>query len=100
MSRPEFAITTKTKKSRKNKTLVGVPGTEHVIKHGLELINMYVSDYADDIDFDEMLEQLLNYSYKLKRKFDVVAAMQMAEIGDEEMSGIPPTALIDKSKET
>lgn len=37
--------------------------------------------------FDEMLEQLLNYSYEEKRKFDIVAALGMTEIGDEAMLG-------------
>jgi len=99
MSRPEFAITNKTKRIRKKKELIGIPATEAVIKHGLELINMYIADYCDDIDFDEMLEQALNYSYKSKRKFDIIAAMGACEIGDEEMSGINPTVLVDKSKE-
>jgi len=100
MSRPEFAITnTKSRKPKKSKELIGTPATETVIKHGLELINMYISDYCYTIDLDEMLEQLLNYSYKMKKKFDIVAAMGQCEIGDEEMMGINPALLHDKSKE-
>lgn len=37
-----------------------------------------------------MLRELITYSYANKRKFDIVAAMGMAEIGDEEMSGTVP----------
>ena len=33
-----------------------------------------------------MLEQLLNYSDEKKKQFDIVAAMQMAELADEELS--------------
>ena len=37
-----------------------------------------------------MLEELVKYSYANKRKFDIVAAMGMCELGDEELSGIIP----------
>ncbi len=34
-----------------------------------------------------MLQELIKYSYENKKKFDIVAAMGMAELGDEEMAG-------------
>lgn len=37
-----------------------------------------------------MLQELIKYSYKNKKKFDIVAAMGMAELGDEEMAGVVP----------
>jgi hypothetical protein len=37
-----------------------------------------------------MLEQLLKYSDENKGKFDIVAAMQMCEIADEEISEFVP----------
>ena len=40
--------------------------------------------------FEPMINELITYSYENKRKFDIVAAMGMAELGDEELSGIPP----------
>ena len=73
-----------------NSAMVGVPATETIIKHGLELINNFVNDYCYGIDSDEMLEQLLNYSYENKRKFDIVAALEMCEMADEELTGINP----------
>lgn len=45
MERPDFAITAKTRLSRNKKKLIGLPATEAVIKHGLELISMYIEDY-------------------------------------------------------
>lgn len=36
---------------------------------------------------------MLNYSYENKRKFDIIAALQMAEIADEDMSGVTPTTV-------
>ena len=73
-----------------NSAMIGVPATETIIKHGLELINNFINDYCYGIDSDAMLEQLLNYSYENKRKFDIVAAMGMCEMADEELTGINP----------
>lgn len=83
---------------RRQKELIGIQATEPVIKHGLELIASHVNDYCYGIDFDEMLEQLLNYSYQEKRKFDIVAAMSMAEIADEDLYGVTvaPVNNVDK----
>ena len=89
MSRPEYAVSVKNKK-KSNKRLIGIPGTEAVIKHGLELISSFLSDYYYTIDYPEILEELLKYTYENKRKFDIVAAMSCCEIGDEAMTGIMP----------
>lgn len=75
---------------RGNSQMIGVPATEYVIKHGLELINNFVNDYCYSMDIDPMLEQLLKYSYENKRKFDIVAAMGMTELADEELMGLSP----------
>jgi hypothetical protein len=42
------------------------------------------------IQCDEMLEQLLKYSWENKRKFDIIAAMIAAELGDEDLMGFAP----------
>ena len=84
---------------RGNSQMIGVPATEAIIKHGLELINNFVNDYCYSIDIDEMLEQLLKYSWENKRKFDIIAAMEMAEIGDEELMNIRPAAQDKLAKE-
>lgn len=99
MTRPDFAISQKAKMSRSQKRLIGLPATEAVIRHGLDLVGQYINDYCHLIDFDEMLEQLLNYSYENKKKFDIVAALQMTEIADEELSGVNPTIVNSVSKE-
>lgn len=89
MSRPDYAVSTRNKK-KPNKRLIGVPSTEAVIKHGLELIQGFLSDYYYTIDYEELLEELLKYNYEDKRKFDMVAALQMTLIGDEALTGIIP----------
>lgn len=39
-----------------------------------------------------MVDELLRYSYENKRKFDIVAALGIALLADEEMSNRPPKA--------
>jgi hypothetical protein len=46
-----------------------------------------------------MLNQLLKYSDETKGKYDIVAAMQMAEIADEEVSELVPVAVKEIKKE-
>lgn len=99
MQRPEFAVSNKLRNAKTTKKLIGLPATEAVITHGLELIETYIEDYSNYIMFDEMLEQLLNYSYEQKRKFDIIAAMGMAEIGDEALTGMPIRNIQQTSKE-
>jgi hypothetical protein len=38
-----------------------------------------------------MLDQLNRYTDENKGKFDIIAAMGMAELADEELTGIAPT---------
>lgn len=89
LERPQYAVSVKNKRAG-NKKLLGVPGTEAVIKHGLELIQNFLSDYYYTIDYPDMLEELLKYTYENKRKFDMIAAMGCCEIGDEALTGITP----------
>ncbi len=84
---------------RGNSNMIGVPATENVIKHGLSLINNFVNDYCYNVNMDELLEQLMKYSYETKRKFDIVAAMVMCEIADEDMLIIIPKIKNEMSKQ-
>lgn len=84
---------------RGNSQMIGTPATEAVIKHCLELINNFVNDYVYSIDIDDMLEQLLKYSYENKRKFDIVAALSMSELADEELMDVTPTTVTQVDKE-
>ena len=95
MKRPDFAISNKAQKQASVKRLIGLPATEAVIKHGLELVAAFLEDYWHTIDFKDMLNELLKYSYANKRKFDIIASMQMCEIGDEELFGLKPTKTVD-----
>lgn len=44
MKRPEFAVSNKARKIV-TKKLIGLPSTEAVIKHGLELVGNFLNDY-------------------------------------------------------
>lgn len=72
--------------SRGNANMYGTPATLKVIDHYRELIYDFCLDYSHTMGFREMIEQLLNYSDENKKDFDIVAAMGMAELGDEELS--------------
>ena len=61
-----------------------------MIAHGLQLVASYIEDYYSEIWFLELLNQFLKYTDENKGKFDMVAACQMAEIADEELSEIVP----------
>lgn len=73
-----------------NSSMIGYPATETYLRHGLELINQFVNERVYSVHIDEMLEQLLKYSWENKRKFDIVAAMIAAELGDEDLMGFTP----------
>lgn len=83
MRRPNYALDQKGK--RRNQTLWGTPGSEKMIRHGLTLIKDFTFDASNTIVFLDMVEQLLKYSYEMKTVFDLVAAMGLCEIGDEDM---------------
>ena len=92
INRPQYALSDQRKR---NATLWGTPATVKMIMHGLELVRDYIEDYCQNINYIEMIDQLQRYSYENKTKFDVVAAMCMAEIGDEDMYN-----LVAKSSDT
>lgn len=99
MSRPDFATSGKTQQRRQTKRLIGIPSSVPVISHGLELISIYLSEYWQEVFFEEMLYQLLNYSFEDKRKFDIVAALVCTEIGDEALMAVSPTKVAAVQKE-
>ena len=76
--------------SKTNSNQFGCPAVQQYIDHELDLIECYINDYYYNIHHLELLQELIKYSYENKRKFDLVAAMQMAELADEEMMGKTP----------
>jgi DNA-dependent RNA polymerase auxiliary subunit epsilon len=68
----------------------GTTATLAMIDHQTDLVRDYVEDYCHNIWFLDMLNQLNLYTDENKGKFDLVAAMAMAEVGDEELRDIVP----------
>ncbi|MDA3856309.1 MAG: hypothetical protein PF569_08680 [Candidatus Woesearchaeota archaeon] len=83
MKRPRATMPNVTKG---NPNMYGTPAPTKVIVHANELIYDFVLDYCHTIPIEEMVTQLLNYSYDRKKYFDIIAAMGMAELADEELS--------------
>lgn len=96
MKRPKSTMPNVTKG---NPNMYGAPATMKVIQHYRELITDFILDYSFTIGFIEMLEQFLDYSDEKKKFFDIVAAVGMAELGDEELSVRHPTVREPESGE-
>lgn len=92
MTRPKSTMPDIT---RGNSSMLGYPATETYLRHGLELISRFVDEFVYNVNIDEMLEQLLKYSWENKRKFDIVAAMIAAELADEDLMGFVPKSQSD-----
>lgn len=85
MQKPKGAQTRATRGSSQ----IGVTPTQAVIEHYIDLIENYIVDYYMHIDYLELIDELISYSYENKRKFDLVAAFGMALLADEELRGRP-----------
>ena len=75
---------------------IGSPATQGVIDHQTDLIADFVTDYCHTIWFYEMLDELNRYTDENKTKFDLVAAMGLAELADEELHGVVARKGVEK----
>ena len=87
MKRPRATLSESIRNTNKQ---YGTPATLAIIDHQTDLIADYVSDYCHQIWFESMLDELSRYTDQNKGKFDIVAAMAMALLADEELSGFVP----------
>ena len=76
--------------TRRSNNQYGTTATKAMIDHQTDLIATYVEDYCHNIWFLEFLEQLSQYTDEGKGAYDIVAAMGMCEIADEELSNVLP----------
>ena len=70
---------------------VGTPATPVIIDHQTDLIANFVEDFGHTIWFEDMLDELNRYTDENKTHFDIIASMGMAELADEELTGVIPT---------
>ena len=83
MRRPRSTLSDVTKS---NSNMIGAPASVKTIVHYIELVYDFCLDYSQTMNMREMLEQLINYSDEKKKQFDIIAAMGMAELADEELA--------------
>lgn len=76
----------------------GTPATATIIDQHTDLTAAFVEDYCHTIWFEEILEQLNSYNDENKGKFDIIAALGMTFLADQELSGRQPT-LVEKEVE-
>lgn len=72
----------------------GTPATIKIIDQQTDLIADFIEDYCHTIWFEEILDQLTSYNDENKRKFDIIAALGMVELADQELSGRQPTTVV------
>ena len=68
--------------------LIGTPATTTVIDHQDGKVKEYIEDYYSNIFFLDVLEQLRDYQREDRRKYDLVIAMGLCELADEDMFGV------------
>lgn len=78
---------------------IGSPATQGVIDHQTDLIADFVTDYCHTIWFYEMLDELNRYTDENKTKFDLVAAMGLAELADEELHGVVARKVVEENNQ-
>ena len=89
ITRPEKALSNEVSSGKKKSRLIGTPGSEKIALYGDTLIDEYIRDNYYKIWFKEFLEEMKDYDYSKKRLFDIIAAMRMCEIYDEEVRELP-----------
>lgn len=68
----------------------GTPATSTIIEMQNELIASFIEDYCHTIWFEEILDQMVRYNLENKGKFDIIAALGMAMLADQELTGRIP----------
>ena len=58
-----------------NNSMYGVYPSTKTIEYYLELIADFVLENSYTLDDTEMINELIDYSFEAKRKFDIIAAM-------------------------
>lgn len=71
----------------KNSQLIGTTAGGPIIDHQDQKIAAYIDDFYLDIWFKDLLEQLQDYSRDDRTKFDLVVAMGLCELSDEDLMG-------------
>jgi hypothetical protein len=71
----------------KSTMLVGTQASTHIIDHMDQKVAHYLEEHYRDIWYIEMLEQLQSYDREDRTKSDMVVAMGLTELADEDLMG-------------
>jgi hypothetical protein len=85
----------------KSSALIGTTAGGPIIDHQDQKIAAYIDDYYKEIWFPDMLKQLQDYNRDDRTKFDLVIAMGLCELADEDLMGRaakPPVAATSEFK--
>ena len=77
--------------SRTLSNQIGTPATKQIIEQHTSLTANFVEDYCHTIWFEEILQELMSYTDENKTKFDLVAALGMVFLLDQELSQRVPS---------
>lgn len=88
LKRPSLAIGSNVSGSKAS-MLIGTPATTPIIDHQDDKIKEYIDDYYHQIAYLPLLEQLKDYSREDRTVYDLVIAMGLAELADEDYIGRP-----------
>lgn len=81
------------KNYKRNVHRKGIRMTKDIINFGLNEIDNYIEDHVEKILFPQLLNQLKEYEYEKKTKFDLVAAMICCEILCSEYIDVQPVSM-------
>lgn len=95
--RPKNTLTSDFSRTLSNQ--VGTPATPAIIDQHTTLTASFVEDYSHTIWFEEMLQELISYNDENKGRFDIVAALGMVNLLDQELSARIPTEVKKEEEE-
>lgn len=101
LKRPSIALGKKEKDSpiAANTNLIGTTTSTDVINHQDSKIAEYINDYCHDIVFQDLVGQLIDYKREDRTEYDLVIAMGLAELADEEFLGLIAKPAISETKD-
>ena len=79
--------------SRTLSNQIGTPATKQIIEQHTSLTANFVEDYCHTIWYEEILQELMSYTDENKTKFDLIAALGMVFLLDQELSQRVPSEI-------
>lgn len=78
--------------ARRTINAYGTPINDKVVIHYLNKVKEYIADFSELMFFEEMLQEVVNYAFETKNRYDLIPAMGMCEMLDEDLDASAITA--------